>query len=610
MQSLFNFGEPKMIQQYLQAGLSVIPITKGAKYPSVKWDIYQERIATPEEAATWTAPLGIVGGKVSGGLVCIDFDDKGSRFMPWMDLIQAGNSALALALVIQQTPSGGFHVVYRCTDVNIGNEKLAKMAAPKEDGKIDLIETRGEGGQFLAYPSDGYFLIQNDFLHIPTVKKESHEFLIDCARSFNQKVKGEKEPEKITANDFGLSPFDSFNEKNTPIDLLTSHGWTVEFERGEVIYLKRPGKKEKGISASWNHIPDRLYVFTTNTAFENEHIYKASAVYSILEHGGDFKAAAKALLEKGFGSRRKLSTETISHIDGTDDADIKTFKDLESSWLKLIQRKSKTDYGFESLNKMAKQFSEGEVFTIAARSGVGKTTLGLTLLKNISKSEGKKSLFFSLEMSGEMIYQRSGMMYLAKNYVTNYSVSDEDKTEMSINSMIQNQQQRKEIVEEFDSVLVVDRAKVSIDAMSNYLERARKKHGEINLIAIDYLGYIYDGNAGNNYEKVSRIAKGAKEFAKENHVRVILLAQTSRAGGDGFEPVRLNHLRDSGAIEESADYLLGMWASKAEPDRIHCEMLKNKWHSRGNKMDLQNIDLLFREVPVLEEKTEETKWTK
>lgn len=600
-----------MIKQYLASGLSVIPITKGAKYPSVKWDVYQARIATPEEAAEWMPPIGIVAGKVSGGLVCIDFDDRGSQFTAWIDLVQAENPALALALVIQQTPSGGFHAIYRCPDVSIGNEKLAKMAEPKDNGKIDLIETRGEGGQFLAYPSDGYTLLQNDFLHIPTVKKESHDFLIDCAKSFNQKIKEEKETEKISINNFDLSPFDSFNERNTPIDLLISHGWTVELTKGETIYLKRPGKKEKGISASWNHIPDRFYVFTTNTEFENEHIYKTSAVYSILEHGGDFKAAAKALLEKGFGTRRKLSTETVSHIDGTDEKDVRTFKDLEISWLKLIQRKANTDYGFPSLNKMAKQFSEGEVFTIAARSGVGKTTLGLTLLRNISRSENRKSLFFSLEMSGEMIFQRGGMMYLAKNYIMDDSASNEDKTETSINAMLASEQQRTEIVNEFDRVLVVDRAKVSIDAMTGYLELARKRHGEINLVAIDYLGYIYDGNAGSNYEKVSRIAKGAKEFAKENHVRVVLLAQTSRAGGDGFEPVRLNHLRDSGAIEESADYLFGMWASRGQTDRIHCEMLKNKWHSRGNKMDLLNKELSFREADnILDEKEEEKAWTK
>jgi hypothetical protein len=71
---------------------------------------------------------------------------------------------------------------------------------------------------------------------------------------------------------------------------------------GETVYLKRPGKTESGISASWNHIPQRFYVFTTNTEFENQHLYKASAVYAKIKHQGNFSAAAKELLKLGYKS--------------------------------------------------------------------------------------------------------------------------------------------------------------------------------------------------------------------------------------------------------------------------------------------------------------------
>lgn len=586
-----------MINKYLVAGLSVIPITPGAKYPAIKWDVFQERLATLDEAAGWSPPIGIVCGKVSGGLVCIDFDDGGSQFDAWINLIQAENMALALALLVQQTPSGGYHVVYRCPTAEIGNEKLALLPQPV-NGKNVLIETRGQGGQFLAYPSPGYVLVQNDFLSIPVVKQESHDFMIETAKSFNQKVK-EKQNPVIPVGEFGLSPFDDFDSKHTPVDLLCSHGWTVVFDTGGVVRLRRPGK-DRGISATWNHIPDRFYVFTTNTNFENEHIYKASAVYAILEHDGDWKAAARGLIEKGFGTSRKI--QNTSHIDGTDDKDIKTFSQLGESWVKLMDRKENTDFGFPALNSMAKQFSQGEVFILAARSGVGKTTLGMTILRNISNSENKFCLFMSLEMSGEMIFQRSGMIYISRENNVQYSFGD-DNTESTIITLKTNKDKRDKISVDFGKVLVVDRAKVSIDAISNYLEIARSKYGQIDFVVIDYLGYIYDGNAGSNYEKVSRIAKGAKEFSKESHSRVMLLAQTSRAGEDGFEPVKLNHLRDSGAIEESADYLLGMWASRSEPNRIHCEMLKNRWHARGRCFDLINNDLNFVESEsVLHEK--------
>jgi hypothetical protein len=176
-----------LFKEYLAAGLSVIPITKGAKYPCVKWDIYQQRQATQSEIIGWILPLGIVCGKVSGGLIAIDFDNKGSEFNPWIDLVQYQDSDLALSLTIQVTPSGGFHAIYRCPDVVLGNEKLARLKKPI-DGKDVLIETRGQGGQFLAYPSDGYKLIQKDFLTIPTISLESHKFLIACAKALDQRV--------------------------------------------------------------------------------------------------------------------------------------------------------------------------------------------------------------------------------------------------------------------------------------------------------------------------------------------------------------------------------------------------------------------------------------
>ena len=70
------------------------------------------------------------------------------------------------------------------------------------------------------------------------------------------------------------------------------------FSRGEKVYLERPDKKNGSISATWNVIPDRFYCFSTSTVFESEHVYKASAVYAILEHNGNFAAACKCLVDE------------------------------------------------------------------------------------------------------------------------------------------------------------------------------------------------------------------------------------------------------------------------------------------------------------------------
>lgn len=300
-------GEANLIRQYIAAGLSVIPIVKGEKNPSCDWAKFQKNIATEEEVQNWKYPIALIGGAISGGLVCIDFDDHGSRFADWFDSVRAEDPPLADLLVIQQTPSEGYHVIFR-TQEEIRNGKLARLAERNSEGKIDLIETRGEGGYFLVSPSDGYILKQNDFFSIPDLSKEQVEILISNAKKFNLKAK-EAIPDTTQANsEFGLSPFDSYDTKINPIPLLEEYGWKVVRTSGEAVSLCRPGK-QRGVSATWNHIPGRLYVFTTNTEFENEHVYKPSAIYTILKHNGDFKKAAKDLFSRGYGEAKKFNVE-------------------------------------------------------------------------------------------------------------------------------------------------------------------------------------------------------------------------------------------------------------------------------------------------------------
>jgi replicative DNA helicase len=60
-------------------------------------------------------------------------------------------------------------------------------------------------------------------------------------------------------------------------------------------------------------------------------------------------------------------------------------------------------------------------------------------------------------------------------------------------------------------------------------------------------------------ERTSEIARGVKQLAKNLGAVVLLIAQTSRHAGDGSEEVTVTDARDSGAIEDSADFLIGCW---------------------------------------------------
>lgn len=290
------------IERYISAGLSVIPV-RDDKRPKIDWKAYQSRIATPQEYGQWSMPIAIVAGNVSGGIICIDFDDHGSAFAAWGDAVKKSLPDIVDKLVVQRTPSGGYHVVYR-TDRVIENRKLAQKRGP--DGKlVVLIETRGEGGYFLAAPSDGYALKRGAFETVQFIDGDYSDALLIAAISLNEYHEEYAIPREITApieRTNGVSPFDDYDAKNTPIQTLVAHGWTVSRETGDKVMLCRAGKRG-AVSATWNHVPGRFYVFTTSTEFDSRKVYKPSAVYAILEYGGDFIAASKQLMRDGYGTK-------------------------------------------------------------------------------------------------------------------------------------------------------------------------------------------------------------------------------------------------------------------------------------------------------------------
>lgn len=292
-----------VFQKALKCGYSVIPCI--GKKPSVDWKKYQKLPATIDVAKKWKGNIAVVCGKVSGGLVVLDFDVKnGNRFDDWVKDVNAIDSKVLSKLYIETTPSGGYHVCYKSKS-GVPNMKLAC----NKDGKA-TIETRGEGGCSICAPSKGYHVYYNTLKNISVISDEEESVLLAVAESFDELERNEYVPKnkiEITGDTI-LNRYDSIVN---PVQLLQKYGWEIVFSRGEKVYLKRPDKKDGSISATWNVIPDRFYCFTTSTIFESEHVYKASAVYAMLEHGGDFAAACKCLADQEKMNGGKIKKEDV-----------------------------------------------------------------------------------------------------------------------------------------------------------------------------------------------------------------------------------------------------------------------------------------------------------
>lgn len=291
----------QLARDYLAAGLCVLPAAAADKHPALaSWRTYQERLPTEREVAAWFAnaheALCIVAGKVSGSLECIDFDAGGECFGPWKKALPPD---LLDRLVVEATPRGGFHVVYRAKEPVEPNQKLAVAK-----GGVVLVETRAEGGLFLCTPSPGYRLVQGAFGSIPTITAEERRILLDAARAFDERRAQAPAPAPRTppsATGFDIRPGDEFNADSAAFyGLLERHGWRYLGKSGDNENWQRPGKTGNGQSATFNGTT--FYVFSSSVeGLEAGRGYSPFAVYAALEHGGDATAAAKALLSEGYG---------------------------------------------------------------------------------------------------------------------------------------------------------------------------------------------------------------------------------------------------------------------------------------------------------------------
>lgn len=114
-------------------------------------------------------------------------------------------------------------------------------------------------------------------------------------------------------------PGDDFNARESWAKILEPHGWTALRDGDDVIYWRRPGKTDESHAATTNHLnSDRLHVFSSNAdPFEPDCSYSKFSAYALLNHSGDFYAAAADLRRRGYGKatgRPAMSARRIGII--------------------------------------------------------------------------------------------------------------------------------------------------------------------------------------------------------------------------------------------------------------------------------------------------------
>jgi hypothetical protein len=380
-------------KKYFKSGLACLP-TGPDKMPAIpKGSSWKGGWIDTKEYQT-SFGIGLLAGKASGNLECIDFDNKfGDAKQVLQDFSKCDGVKEIVdkyKLPIQSTTSGGYHLLYRC-DLIEGNQKLASR--PKEEnGRIKpivLIETRGEGGYFIVDPTPGYKLLKNDFTKINYITAEDRAILLSACRSFNKNVKVYNKPEedKDKPGDIFNSSIDAIPEM---IISLKHEGWK---ELREGIW-RRPGK-DKGISATLGKAaPGIFYNFSSSGApFESEKGYTAFQVIALLKYNGDFKRFAKELHEKYNTSyKQEIKVEEPKNEKQFDEILKKAFIDLEIPVARPpIILRIKSLKGIEYVYNRV--LTLGNFSAVIGKSKAKKTFLTSMLLASMTKNDYYDRIF-------------------------------------------------------------------------------------------------------------------------------------------------------------------------------------------------------------------------
>ena len=208
--------------------------------------------------------------------------------------------------------------------------------------------------------------------------------------------------------------------------------------------------------------------------------------------------------------------------------------------------------GLIDLDRRISGLNNSDLLILAARPGMGKTSLALNIGLEAGKHSGKSVAIFSLEMSREQLGLRlisTECLIDNKKLLTGRIVGEEEWSRLAM--AVATLSQAKIYMDDDSSLSVAD-----MNAKCRRIE-------DLGLVVIDYL-QLMSGNSSSNaasrQQEISDISRGLKALARELNVPVVALSQLSRAVEQrpDHRPM-LSDLRESGAIEQDADVVMFLY---------------------------------------------------
>ena len=257
-------------------------------------------------------------------------------------------------------------------------------------------------------------------------------------------------------------------------------------------------------------------------------------------------------------ARREDKEETAVLRDLVDKAmlELESIQTRESAYTGLPT-------GFRDLDELTSGLQPGNLVIIAARPGIGKSSLAINVARNVSVDSQQPVAMFSLEMSRYEI----GMRLLCAearvpwDRIRSKRVGPNDWT-----SVVQAGERLHDA-----PLHIVDAGNVNIVDIRAKARRMRTGKTGLALIIVDYLQLMTSPltrRQDNRQQEVAEISRSLKLLAKELAIPVVALSQLNRnpeARAD--KRPQLSDLRESGSIEQDSDVVMFIHRDDADPEK-------------------------------------------
>lgn len=254
-----------------------------------------------------------------------------------------------------------------------------------------------------------------------------------------------------------------------------------------------------------------------------------------------------------------------------------TVREAYERWLEVEGNPnlSGLKFGMTKLDEAIKPgLLPGQVMVTLAKTGAGKTISMLNFFHRMKREQpDRKFLFVSLEQTSNEWFERARRIH--KFYEPSAKILD------TVSFWEQN-------------FMMIDKNRVTEDELVNCIHQYIYEMGEKpDLVAIDYLGYFANGFKGDKYAQVSAAIMSCKAIGKEFQLPMYTPVQVSRLTDAGAEP-ELGAARDSGVIEETADFVFALWADDQKKGvdqaertgEVNMKILKSRHGGVGTKVSM------------------------